>query len=60
MAREALGARLDCDRQGNMTLAIGFEPDAQDRTPYRVLVEDIRFENTLPAGRADLRSFRPT
>ena len=41
LAREAPVLALDCDPQGNMTQAFGFDPDQQDRTLYNVLVEDI-------------------
>jgi len=51
LAREAPVLALDCDAQGNMTQAFGFEPDSQDRTLYSVLVEDIALGNAfLPAG----------
>lgn len=47
LAREAPVLALDCDPQGNMTQAFGFEPDAQDRTLYSVLVEDIALDNAF-------------
>jgi chromosome partitioning protein len=47
LARGAPVLALDCDAQGNMTQAFGFEPDAQDRTLYSVLVDDIRLDNTF-------------
>jgi len=49
LAREAPVIAIDCDPQGNMTQAFGFDPDAQERTLYNVLVEDI------PLGEAFLR-----
>src|SRR5919109_782490 len=49
LPREAPVLALDCDPQGNMTQAFGFEPDAQDRTLYSVLVEE------MPLGDAFLR-----
>jgi chromosome partitioning protein len=47
LAREAPVLALDCDPQGNMTQAFGFDPDAQDRTLYNVLVEEIPLSETL-------------
>jgi chromosome partitioning protein len=42
---------LDCDPQGNMTQALGFDPDAQERTLYNVLLEEETLENImLPVG----------
>lgn len=38
---------LDCDPQGNMTQALGFDPDAQDKTLYNVLLEEETMEDTL-------------
>jgi len=38
---------LDCDPQGNMTQALGFDPDVQDRTLYNVLLEEETLEDTL-------------
>src|SRR6516162_8692824 len=47
LAREAPVLALDCDAQGNMTQAFGFEPDGHDRTLYSVLVEDIALDNAF-------------
>jgi chromosome partitioning protein len=47
LAREATVLALDCDAQGNMTQAFGFEPDAQDRTLYNVLVEDSPLDSAF-------------
>ena len=41
LAREAPVLAIDCDPQGNMTQAFGFEPDGLEKTLYNVLVEDI-------------------
>jgi Mrp family chromosome partitioning ATPase len=63
LAREAPVLTLDCDAQANMTQAFGFEPDAQDRTLYNVLVEDITLDNAfLRVGPPppDLTWCRPT
>jgi len=38
---------LDCDPQGNMTQAFGFDPDAQERTIYNVLLEEIALADTF-------------
>ena len=38
---------LDCDPQGNMTQAFGFDPDAQERTLYNVLLDEIALSDTL-------------
>lgn len=38
---------LDCDPQGNLTQALGFDPDAQERTLYNVLLEEESLENTF-------------
>lgn len=40
LAREAPVLALDCDPQGNMTQAFGFNPDEQDKTLYNVLVDE--------------------
>jgi chromosome partitioning protein len=47
LSREAPVLALDCDPQGNMTQAFGFDPDGQDRTLYNVLVDDIRLEDAF-------------
>jgi chromosome partitioning protein len=47
LARDAPVLALDCDAQGNMTQAFGFEPDGHDRTLYSVLVEDIALDNAF-------------
>jgi chromosome partitioning protein len=47
LAREAPVLALDCDPQGNMTQAFGFEPDDQDRTLYSVLVEEMALDNAF-------------
>jgi len=40
LARESPVLALDCDPQGNMTQAFGFDPDSHEKTLYSVLVED--------------------
>ena len=47
LAREAPVLALDCDPQGNMTQAFGFDPDGQDRTLYNVLVEELPLSETF-------------
>jgi chromosome partitioning protein len=47
LAREAAVLALDCDPQGNMTQALGFDPDAQEKTLYNVLVEEIPLESAF-------------
>lgn len=47
LARGAPVLALDCDPQGNMTQAFGFEPDAQDRTLYNVLVEESALDEAF-------------
>jgi len=47
LAREAPVLALDCDPQGNMTQAFGFDPDEQNRTLYNVLVEEIPLADTF-------------
>ncbi len=47
LAREVPVLALDCDPQGNMTQALGFEPDQQDKTLYNVLVEEIPLAETF-------------
>lgn len=38
---------LDCDPQGNMTQAFGFDPDSQERTLYNILLEEETIEGCL-------------
>ena len=38
---------LDCDPQGNMTQAFGFDPDAQEKTLYNVLLEEDTLEQAM-------------
>ena len=38
---------LDCDPQGNMTQAFGYDPDSQDRTLYNVLVDELPLADIL-------------
>lgn len=40
LARDTPVLAVDCDPQGNMTQAFGFDPDDQDPTLYNILVED--------------------
>jgi chromosome partitioning protein len=40
LGRDTPVLAVDCDPQGNMTQAFGFDPDEQDPTLYNVLVED--------------------
>jgi chromosome partitioning protein len=47
LAREVPVLALDCDPQGNMTQALGFDPDSQNRTLHNVLVDDIPLEETF-------------
>src|SRR5450432_2247997 len=37
-ARDVPVLAVDCDPQGNMTQAFGYDPDGQDKTLYNVLV----------------------
>jgi chromosome partitioning protein len=51
LAREVPVLAIDCDPQGNMTQAFGFDPDATEKTLYNVLVQDIPLADTfLRAG----------
>ncbi len=47
MARDVPVLAIDCDPQGNMTQAFGFDPDAQDKTLYNALVEDVPLGDTF-------------
>jgi chromosome partitioning protein len=47
LAGEASVLAVDCDPQGNMTQAFGFDPDAQEKTLYSVLVEEQPLPETL-------------
>jgi chromosome partitioning protein len=47
LARESPVLALDCDPQGNMTQAFGFNPDEQDKTLYSVFIEDTPISETL-------------
>jgi chromosome partitioning protein len=38
---------LDCDPQGNMTQAFGYDPDSQDKTVYNALVDEIPLSDML-------------
>ena len=40
LARESSVLAIDCDPQGNMTQAFGFNPDEQEKTLYNVFVEE--------------------
>lgn len=40
LARSTPVLAIDCDPQGNLTQALGFDPDGQGRTLYGVLTED--------------------
>lgn len=46
-ARDVSVLAVDCDPQGNMTQAFGFDPDGQDKTLYNVLVDDIPLSETF-------------
>ena len=51
LAQVAPVLAVDCDPQGNMTQALGFDPDQQEKTLYSVLVEDAPLEEaTLRIG----------
>src|SRR5438132_409189 len=43
LARDAQVLAIDCDPQGNMTQAFGYDPDTIERTLYNGLVQDIPF-----------------
>lgn len=47
LARVAPVLAVDCDPQGNMTQALGFDPDQQEKTLYSVLVEEAPLEETM-------------
>ena len=47
LAEHAPTLALDCDPQGNMTQAFGYDPDDQDKTLYNVLVDDMPLEETF-------------
>jgi chromosome partitioning protein len=47
LAREAPVLAIDCDPQGNMTQAFGFNPDEQEKTLYNVFVEDLPLASTF-------------
>jgi chromosome partitioning protein len=47
LARHAPVLAIDSDPQGNMTQAFGLDPDAQERTLYNVLVEDLPLAEAL-------------
>jgi chromosome partitioning protein len=47
LAQDAPVLAIDCDPQGNLTQACGFNPDEQERTLYSVLVEDVPLEETF-------------
>ncbi|HZT35027.1 MAG TPA: AAA family ATPase, partial [Nitrososphaera sp.] len=40
LARESSVLAVDCDPQGNMTQAFGFNPDEQEKTLYNVFVDE--------------------
>lgn len=46
LAQEAPVLAVDCDPQGNMTQAFGFDPDAQEKTLYSVLVDESPIPET--------------
>lgn len=41
LARDVPVLAIDCDPQGNMTQAFGFNPDEQEKTLYNVFVQDL-------------------
>jgi chromosome partitioning protein len=47
LAREAPVLAVDCDPQGNMTQAFGFDPDSLERTLYDVLVDETPLADTF-------------
>ena len=47
LAARAPVLAVDCDPQGNMTQAFGFDPDNQENTLYNVLVEDAPLSDML-------------
>ena len=49
LAREAPVLAVDCDPQGNLTQALGLDPDGQERTLYNLLVEDAGPDAVLQA-----------
>lgn len=47
LAKDAPVLAIDCDPQGNMTQALGFNPDDQEKTLYNALVEDVPLSDTF-------------
>jgi chromosome partitioning protein len=47
LARETPVLAIDCDPQGNMTQAFGFDPDQIERTLYNGLVQDLPLTETF-------------
>lgn len=47
LAKDSSVLAVDCDPQGNMTQAFGFNPDEQEKTLYNALVEDAPISETL-------------
>lgn len=47
LARDVPVLAIDSDPQGNMTQAYGFDPDAQDKTLYNVLVDETSASDTF-------------
>jgi len=51
LGRDTPVLAVDCDPQGNMTQAFGYDPDEQDPTLYDVLVSDLALlDAVLPVG----------
>jgi chromosome partitioning protein len=46
LARDVPVLAIDCDPQGNMTQAFGFDPDGIERTLYNGLVQDLPLADT--------------
>lgn len=47
LAKDSPVLAVDCDPQGNMTQALGFNPDEQENTLYSALVEDVPLTETF-------------
>jgi chromosome partitioning protein len=47
LARQVPVLAVDCDPQGNLTQAFGFDPDALEKSLYNALVQDIPFADTF-------------
>jgi chromosome partitioning protein len=47
LAKDSPVLAIDCDPQGNMTQALGFNPDEQEKTLYNALVEETPLSDTF-------------